>query len=631
MFRTLPSGRFGDPGARAISTAQIASRREARCDAGAAKLTDSKSRFQEKIAMLATMCSTENAFRYRNHATHGLTGASGLSAQPRVVLVQENELDHACMAVSVKDKKTQVEACTNLIHPDCPTWSDWQIAAECSVTCGQGVRSYFRTCQNGRINEPGCIGPAARQESCDTGRKCALWTQWCEWSGCSATCGQGDQVRERQCVNGEPGEPGCEGRANERKICYAEQRACPEWTPWSAFTACSVSCGDGFRTRVRDCRNGNIGDDGCIGEPEDTVECQASRQCPFWSIWGSFTSCSVTCGEGERTRNRECVYGREGEVGCEGSSIDVNVCYGARRECEYWSEWSDYGQCSVTCDRGTVTRTRECINGRPGDLGCPGSDFEAMACEEEACIRYVEYEDEARFPVECDENPDYGEPDNQEPLERIEIEHREDDPFVMPPAPRTKDSSPPQEITCGGILEQDSQQCSSLFQESCISCDSSLSSVCAEYYSMKVQMEQLHHEMKQCEARKKFYAERKAELNIQYMELQQNVNDNHQWALNMAVSLIPSGDSSPAEYPPCDIKSATVQPEPRQFGFTISVVAKMNVTPWSEIRIDMDFNQPFSSCCSSRQTMARTRRALGNRLMLKLRQISERNTPMSYP
>ncbi len=27
------------------------------------------------------------------------------------------------------------------------------------------------------------------------------------------------------------------------------------------------------------------------------------------------------------------------------------------------------------------------------------------------------------------------EPDNQEPLERIEIEHREDEPFFMPPAP----------------------------------------------------------------------------------------------------------------------------------------------------------------------------------------------------
>ena len=62
----------------------------------------------------------------------------------------------------------------------------------------------------------------------------------------------------------------------------------------------------------------------------------------------------------------------------------------------------------MTCDRGTVTRTRECINGRPGDAGCPGSDFEAMACEEEACIRYVEYEDEAQFPIECDENPEYG-------------------------------------------------------------------------------------------------------------------------------------------------------------------------------------------------------------------------------
>lgn len=67
--------------------------------------------------MLATMCSTENAFRYRNHATHGLTGASGLSAQPRVVLVQENELDHACMAVSVKDKKLRLRRARILFIP----------------------------------------------------------------------------------------------------------------------------------------------------------------------------------------------------------------------------------------------------------------------------------------------------------------------------------------------------------------------------------------------------------------------------------------------------------------------------------------------------------------------------------
>lgn len=62
----------------------------------------------------------------------------------------------------------------------------------------------------------------------------------------------------------------------------------------------------------------------------------------------------------------------------------------------------------VTCDRGTQQRTRECINGRPGDVGCPGSDFEAIPCEEEACIRYVDYPDANPVPVECDENPDYG-------------------------------------------------------------------------------------------------------------------------------------------------------------------------------------------------------------------------------
>lgn len=51
------------------------------------------------------MSSTENVFQYQNHATHGLTGAFGLNAQRRAVLAQGNELDHACTAVSVKDKR----------------------------------------------------------------------------------------------------------------------------------------------------------------------------------------------------------------------------------------------------------------------------------------------------------------------------------------------------------------------------------------------------------------------------------------------------------------------------------------------------------------------------------------------
>lgn len=67
--------------------------------------------------MLAMMFSTGNVNQYRNHATHGLTGASGLSARPHVVLAPENELDRACTAVSVKDKRLKWRRARILFTP----------------------------------------------------------------------------------------------------------------------------------------------------------------------------------------------------------------------------------------------------------------------------------------------------------------------------------------------------------------------------------------------------------------------------------------------------------------------------------------------------------------------------------
>ena len=39
--------------------------------------------------------------------------------------------------------------------------------------------------------------------------------------------------------------------------------------------------------------------------------------------------------------------------------------------------WSD---CSVTCDIGIRVRERICMNGLPGDPGCPGQDTEEAEC-----------------------------------------------------------------------------------------------------------------------------------------------------------------------------------------------------------------------------------------------------------
>ena len=52
-----------------------------------------------------------------------------------------------------------------------------------------------------------------------------------------------------------------------------------------------------------------------------------------------------------------------------------------------WSDWSDYGDCLVTCGKGHKTRSRECDSPLPANRGlnCTGESSEATECEEDTC------------------------------------------------------------------------------------------------------------------------------------------------------------------------------------------------------------------------------------------------------
>uniref|UniRef100_A0A914XF81 Uncharacterized protein n=1 Tax=Plectus sambesii TaxID=2011161 RepID=A0A914XF81_9BILA len=86
-----------------------------------------------------------------------------------------------------------------------------------------------------------------------------------------------------------------------------------QFGPWSAFTACSRSCGGGTKKRTRICLHGKT----CRGPTHEQQTCNAHlcgsaalggstilRGNSRWNEWADWTACTKTCGGGEQTRFR---------------------------------------------------------------------------------------------------------------------------------------------------------------------------------------------------------------------------------------------------------------------------------------------------------------------------------------
>ena len=53
-------------------------------------------------------------------------------------------------------------------------------------------------------------------------QECPFWSFWTLWGECSAPCNGGVQSRSRLCINGEPGDEGCLGTPEEEEYCNPE-------------------------------------------------------------------------------------------------------------------------------------------------------------------------------------------------------------------------------------------------------------------------------------------------------------------------------------------------------------------------------------------------------------------------
>uniref|UniRef100_A0A8C2Q1Y0 Adhesion G protein-coupled receptor B1 n=1 Tax=Cyprinus carpio TaxID=7962 RepID=A0A8C2Q1Y0_CYPCA len=280
----------------------------------------------------------------------------------------------------------------NLTRDSGGGWSVWGNWAECSSECGGGVQTRTRTCQSppeeaylcegvleeGRpCNAQPCIGrgrlgtrsqslrsvDSRKREDSDKTRSGQQSSQtvdppsggeWSAWSACSTTCGEGWQSRTRLCVS-VPYSTQCSGPLREQRPCN-NTIVCPvhgswdEWTPWSL---CSSTCGRGYRDRTRSCKQPQFGGNPCDGPEKQTKFCNIAV-CPG-DLWVFKYRLSFFC------------------------QPNVALLDGV------WNEWSSWSSCSSSCSNGTMQRTRECNGPSYGGLECQGEWRQTRDCFLQEC------------------------------------------------------------------------------------------------------------------------------------------------------------------------------------------------------------------------------------------------------
>lgn len=156
------------------------------------------------------------------------------------------------------------------------------------------------------------------------------WADWSDWSVCQFTCGGGISVRDRAVKRMAQGSgKSCDNNDREERDCT--KASCPvdcEWEDWADWTECSKSCGDAERFAERGSRAAEFGGRLCSGSSQKTEACHLD-DCPVdckWSDWSDWGGCSKTCNGGKESRSRESTPGNSQGKPCTGEALNTRTC-----------------------------------------------------------------------------------------------------------------------------------------------------------------------------------------------------------------------------------------------------------------------------------------------------------------
>lgn len=306
-----------------------------------------------------------------------------------------------------------LEKPTHYIHcnqHECPLqWGGhW---GQCTGSCGQGVQHYLVQCikeTNGLTSVESdslCAPPKPTASS----RPCSLpacdesdnelhpdermhksFSDWIvgSWSACSVSCGTGTRTRSVTCPGGN-----CHHGKRPAHAEYCESGSCS--TPghhnaWllSEWSQCSENCGTGTQNRHSVC-NGRSGSD-CAMEtkPETSRQCSSEKECGGQWFTGPWNTCTDSCnGQSKQKRDVHCVIRLRGQprltndMTCSSASKPETErpCDGTCPPRWFSGEWSECHD----CPNGNQRREVKCmsVHGQYSNL----CDMEAKPLVKRSC------------------------------------------------------------------------------------------------------------------------------------------------------------------------------------------------------------------------------------------------------
>jgi len=264
-------------------------------------------------------------------------------------------------------------------------WGGW---SACTATCGTGVQHRYRGVRVWNSCGGNGCPTGSQSQSCNT-QKCPVDCKVAYWGGynaCSKSCGGGSQRRTRQLTQPTYGGKGCPTHYQNRACGQGPCAVHCTVSAFSAWTACTKSCGKGSQSRSRAIRT--RADHGGYVCPylRETRSCN-KQACAVDCVFGSFrawSTCTKSCGTGSQERSRSIKQPTFGGKVCP-HSAETRACNTAACaiNCKF-GDFSKWTACTLSCGTGSQKRSRATTEPQNGGKACPHA-AETRACNAAPC------------------------------------------------------------------------------------------------------------------------------------------------------------------------------------------------------------------------------------------------------